>query len=463
MKKPIDPNLDNLIDDSILSLDTDSDNKKSATSDSDGDGIKFSAESIEELNTVLPVNADDTQMQIQTVDKTQMRHRHHSGSSSHGSSHSSGSHSSSSHHHSSSHHNSSSHHHSSSHHSSHSSKEKKSKLSTAAKIAISVLIVLLILIFAIVFTVVYLENHGKNDLKDVSEQTNYQEVIEYNGDKYVYNEDVISVAFIGVDKRDLGLDDGVIGTAGQADADVVLTINTKTGRAKAIAVPRDTMVDVDLYSENGIFLRSENMQLCLSFAYGNGTNTSAENVTTSLSRILYDVPINKYFALDLNGIAPINDAIGGVTVTSLYDFDNLGIKKGDTVHLEGDLTESYVRTRSINTIEASLNRTARQVQYIKAFAAQLLPAVTKDFSIISRLYDTASEYSTTDISLSNATYLASLLLSKGITDFETVTLEGEMKASENTDYADYVYAEFYPDKDKLMEVVLDTFYIKQEK
>lgn len=458
MKKPIDPNLDNLIDDSILDFDADADNKKSAPTASAGDGIRFSAEGIDEINTVLSANTDDKQMQIQTVDKSQMRHHHHSGSSSsHSSSHSSDSHSSSSHH-------SSSHHSSSHHHSSHSSKkEKKSKLSTAAKIAISVLIVLLILIFAIVFTVVYLENHGKNDLKDVSEQTSYQEVIEYNGDKYVYNEDVISIAFIGVDKRDLGLDDGVIGTAGQADADVVLTINTKTGRAKAIAVPRDTMVDVDLYSENGIFLRSENMQLCLSFAYGNGKNTSAENVTTSLSRILYDVPINKYFALDLNGIAPINDAIGGVTVTSLYDFDNLGIKKGDTVHLEGDLTESYVRTRSINTIEASLNRTARQVQYIKAFAAQLLPAVTKDFSIISRLYNTASEYSTTDISLSNATYLASLLMSKGITDFETVTLEGEMKASENTDYADYVYAEFYPDKDKLMEVVLDTFYTKQEK
>lgn len=452
MKKPIDPNLDNLIDDSILDLDGDSNIEKPTTSAS-SNGIKFSAESLKNFNPVSSANADNTQMKIQTVDKGQTHHHHSSSSGNHSSSHSS-SHSSGSSHHSSS----------SSSHSSRSSKEKKeSKLSTAARIAIAVLIIFLILIFAVVLAVVYLESHGKNDIQNVSEQSNYQEVIEYNGEKYVYNEDVISIAFIGVDKRDLGLDDGAIGTAGQADADIVLTINTKTGRAKAIAVPRDTMVDVDLYSESGIFLRSENMQLCLSFAYGNGTNTSAENVTTSLSRILYDVPINKYFALDLNGIAPINDAIGGVTVTSLYDFDNLGIKKGDTVHLEGDLTEAYVRTRDMDTVDASLNRTARQVQYIKAFAAQLLPAVTKDFSIISKLYNTASDYSTTDISLSNATYLASLLLSKGITDFETVTLEGEMKESNNIDYADFVYAEFYPDKDKLMEVVLDTFYSKQEK
>ncbi|MGN1328428.1 MAG: LCP family protein [Eubacterium sp.] len=451
MKKPIDPNLDNLIDDGILNFNDDS-NK--STSNASEDSIKFSSDSIEELNQSTSSKADDTQLYIQSVDKTQMKH-HHSSSGTHHSS-------SGTHHSSSSTHHSSSSHHSSSQHSSHSSKKKK-KLSTASKIAIAALIIFLILIFAVVFAVVFLENHGKNDIQNVTQQTEYQEVIEYNGDEYVYNENVISVAFIGVDKRDLGLDNGAIGTAGQADADIVFTINTETGRVKAIAVPRDTMVDVDLYSESGIFLRSENMQLCLSFAYGNGTNTSAENVTTSLSRILYNVPINKYFALDLNGIAPINDAIGGVTVTSLYDFDNLGIKKGDTIHLEGDLTEAYVRTRNLDTVEASLNRTARQVQYAKAFAAQLLPAVTKDFSIISRLYSTATEYSTTDISLSNATYLASLLLSKGITDFETVTLEGEMRPSEKTEYADFVYAEFYPDKDKLMEVVLDTFYTKQEK
>lgn len=98
------------------------------------------------------------------------------------------------------------------------------------------------------------------------------------------------------------------------------------------------------------------------------------------------------------------------------------------------------------------------MQYIRAFASQLAPAVINDFSIVSELYNTASEYSTTNISLSDATYLASLLISRNITDFETITLEGEMQASTNSEYADVVYAEFYPDEDKLMQTVLDTFY-----
>ncbi len=435
MKRPIDPNLENLIDDSIFSAD----NKQENTAEKEKDGLTLTGD---DASAVKSTN-DNAPMKLETVDKSTQHHHHHH------------------HHHHSSSGSSGSHSHS---HSSSSQSKKKKKMSVAAKIALIIFLIILIVIFAAVFTLIYLESQGKNDLKDVSQApAPYEEVIEYNGETYVYNEDIIAIAFIGVDKRDLGLENGVIGTAGQADTDIVMTVDTATGRAKAIAVPRDTMVDVDLYSESGIFLRSENMQLCLSYAYGNGTDTSATNVTTSLSRILYNVPINKYFVLDLNGIEPINDSIGGVTLTSLYDLPNYSIKKGDTIHLEGDLTEAYVRTRNMDTVDASLNRTARQVQYIKAFTAQLVPSVMQDFSVVNKLYSTASKYSTTNISLSNVTYLASFLVSKGVTEFETVTLEGEMKESDKIDYKDYVYAEFYPDSDRLMEVVLDTFYKKQTK
>ena len=430
MKRPIDPNLENFDSDEFP---IDMDEIMSSESGFRTEDSNLTADPAGDNLTAYPKNGNE----IRSTDDFKMREKQY--------------HRSSSRHH---------HHHSGSH-SSHSGKRKsksKKKLPTAAKIAIAFLAILLILIIAVVGTVLFLEYKGKSDLTNVTTQTDYEEKISYNGHDYVYNDDIVSIAFICVDKRDLDSDGATAGTAGQADANIVVAVDTSSGEVTAIAVPRDTMVEVDLYSENNIFLRNETMQLCLSYAYGNGTDTSATNVTTSLSRILYSVPINKYFALDLNGIAPINDAIGGVTVESLYDFDDLGIKKGDTVHLVGDLTEAYVRTRDMDTIDASLNRTARQVQYIRAFASQLAPAVINDFSIVSELYNTASEYSTTNISLSDATYLASLLISRNITDFETITLEGEMQASTNTEYADVVYAEFYPDEDKLMQTVLDTFY-----
>lgn len=430
MKRPIDPNLENFDNDEFP---IDVEEAAGSNNGFPAEDSKLTADPAGDNLTADPKEEN----KMETSDDFKMREKHYHRSSSHHHHHHSGSHSS---------------------HSGSSKRKSKKKLPTAAKVAIAFLAILFILIIAVVGTVLFLEYKGKSDLTNVTTQTDYEEKISYNGHDYVYNDDIVSIAFIGVDKRDLDADGATAGTAGQADANIVVAVDTSSGEVTAIAVPRDTMVEVDLYSENNIFLRNETMQLCLSYAYGNGTDTSATNVTTSLSRILYNVPINKYFALDLNGIAPINDAIGGVTVESLYDLPDYDIKKGDTVHLVGDLTEAYVRTRDMDTINASLNRTARQVQYIRAFASQIAPAVINDFSIVSELYNTASEYSTTNISLSDATYLASLLISRNITDFETITLEGEMQASTNSEYADVVYAEFYPDEDKLMQTVLDTFY-----
>ena len=433
MKKPIDPNLNNFADDLENMLD---------------DGSKgFSINDTETKHNNKP-----EKLEIEIKENHYSREDEHHHHSSHGN-----------HHHSSSHH-------SSSHHSSHGShshsssskskkkKEKKKKLPVAARIAIAILIIILLLISSILGTFFFLENKGESDMKNVTTETDFRETLEYNEHTYAYNDDMIAVAFLGIDKRDLGTENGLVGTGGQSDTNIVLAIDTKTGKTTAIAIPRDTIVEVDLYSDSGLFLRSEKMQLCLSYAYGDGKSKSAANAVTSISRILGNVPISKYFSLDLDGIAALNDAIGGVTLQSLYDFDNLGIHKGDTIHLMGDMTETYVRRRDMDTVNASLNRTERQMQYIKAFAAQLIPAAIDDFSVVSRLYNTAADYSSTDVTLSNTTYIASLILSKNIREFDTVTLKGEMKPSNRVDENGDVYAEFYPDEDALMETLISVFY-----
>jgi anionic cell wall polymer biosynthesis LytR-Cps2A-Psr (LCP) family protein len=136
----------------------------------------------------------------------------------------------------------------------------------------------------------------------------------------------------------------------------------------------------------------------------------------------------------------------------------MGISVGDSVTLKGDMAETYVRLRDMDNINASLNRKERQIQYVKAYAQQLVPAVMKNFSVVSTLYSTASTYSQTNLTLSNATYIASLMLSKGTTDFETHTITGTMTASDDPILEDVVHAEFTPDEDSLMEAVLASFY-----
>lgn len=437
MKRQIDPNLNNNSNDEIFTSIANSNESKAKADGEFGFANGYDAgepESAPEYKVTISDKVGRAKgfEQTKSTDKSSTGEHHH--------------------HHRSEHH----HHSSSSHH--HSSKKKRKKLPVAVRIIITVLIIIALIASIIGGTFMCLKRTGQNDLKPtVLENTQYNETIEYNGHTYKYNEDIFSIAFIGVDQEKLKSSDEAE-YVGAADTDIVVAVDTKTGKTSAIAIPRDTMVDVDVYSKSGIFLRTENTYLCLAYAYGDGREKSCINSVNAMSRVLYNVPINKYYALDLDGIAPLNDAIGGVTVSSLYNFTDLGINVGDTVKLTGDMTVTYLRRRDMDNVNASLNRVDRQVQYIKAYAQQLAPAVMQDFSIVSNLYTTAKKYSQTNLTVNNATYIASFLLSKGINSFETYTLTGTMAESESIDEYGSVHAQFTPDEDYLMETVLSVFY-----
>lgn len=437
MKKQIDPNLNSTESEDILFGGGYSDDliDNSSTSNNVEEKIKDNTNDIKGI------------VEKDAADEVHHHHHHHSSSGEHRH------HSSSGEHH---HHSSSGHHHHHHHHSS--SRRKKRKMKKGLKVFLIILLVIALLISATGGTYAYLKSQGKTDLTSAAIQdSNHEEIITYKGHKYAFNENVVSIAFMGVDQRDLQSKKDA-DFVGCADADVVVAVDTSTGTVKVINIPRDTMVDIDIYNDTGVFLSTDNVQLCLAYAYGDGKKQSCENVTKAISRILYNVPISKYYALDLEGVAPINDSIGGVTLEAQYSIPDKGIVKGEKVTLKGDMAEAYVRTRDMDYLEASLNRSARIEQYVKAFAQQLLPAVKSDFGVVTKLYNTASKYSQTNITLNNATYLASMILSKGIDSFDTYTLTGSMSEVKHTKYPDAVIAEFSPDEDSVMEAVLNTYY-----
>lgn len=433
MKKPIDPNLNTTESEDILF--------GGEYKEPDKIDEKSSQES-NNVNVQMPEIKALVEKEVTSKEPIHHHHHHHSSSGEHHHSHSSG------------------HHHYSSHRHSSKKRRRKKKMNKSLKVFLIILLIIALLISSLGGTYAYLKNQGKNDFTSaVISDNNHEEIITYKGHKYAFNENVVSIAFMGVDQRDLQSkrDADFVGCA---DADVVVTVDTSDGTVKIINIPRDTMVDIDVYNDTGVFLSTDNVQLCLAYAYGDGKTKSCENVTKAISRILYNVPINKYFALDLEGVAPINDAIGGVTLEAQYSVPDKGIEKGKKVTLKGDMAEAYVRTRDMDYLEASLNRSARIEQYVKAFAQQLIPAVKKDFGVVTKLYNTASKYSQTNITLNNATYLASTVLDKGIDSFETYTITGSMTETKHTKYPDAVIAEFTPDEDSVMEAVLNTYYVQ---
>ena len=231
---------------------------------------------------------------------------------------------------------------------------------------------------------------------------------------------------------------------------MVVAFDTATGLAKIIAIPRDTIGEIDVYDKDGDFIRNEQTQICLAFAYGDGGKTSCSNVVSSIQKVMFGIPIKSYAALDLAGISVLNDAVGGVTVTPEESFAKF--TAGQTVTLHGMDAVTFVRSRDTSKLDSNINRMSHQMTYVKAFTSVTVKKATSDISIVNDLYNTAMDYSYTDISLGKALYLATRFLSTQNKDFATVSVPGKMVEGDDG------YAEYLIDQTKFFEELLSVYY-----
>jgi anionic cell wall polymer biosynthesis LytR-Cps2A-Psr (LCP) family protein len=271
--------------------------------------------------------------------------------------------------------------------------------------------------------------------------------VSYNGHTYALNENMVSIVFIGFDRFASA---GSGEPAGQADAVMVIALDTQTGETTAIGVPRDSMVDVSEFVGDA-FIGQDTMQLCLSYSYGDGRERSCENTVTAVSRILYNMPITYYFALNESGIAYLNDAIGGVSLTPLQTVPGTNIVEGENTVLFGNNAYRYVQWRDTAVLNSSIDRQARQIQYVKTFASQALQLSEGSVGVLLDLFNITADYSVTNLGVNEFSYLASTMLTNNVTNLDMVTLDGEMVQGD-------IYAEYYLDRSAVYETVLEVYY-----
>ena len=346
---------------------------------------------------------------------------------------------------------------------------KPKKQSKAKKIIITVVSVILALVIAAVSTFFIMREIGRSKMHsynkieisapDKDESGNPIDtldatgrVIKYNGVSYAFNENVASVVFIGTDEGTTRVNKTQMG-----DAIYALAIDTKTGSIKILGISRDTMSDVDVYSEEGKFIDTEKLQMAYAYAYSSETVTGGHNTLTSISRLFYGLPLNDYFAINLDALTTLNDAIGGVTLTSSMTFvspeDGRTIYEGQTVTLHGEEAERYVRSRDKSELESNNDRMQRQQEYIKAFITQIFPAAKKDISTVSNLYSAIKENSDTTLDLTKITYLASVAMShmNSASDIEYINLKGKIVQKGDN-------AQMYVSNEESIKTMLDIFY-----
>ncbi len=344
----------------------------------------------------------------------------------------------------------------------------KRKKRHGKRIAIAILCVILALVVGIVGTFFVMNEMGRRKMHNnegmevvmptadssgsqIISADKYGRIVNYNGVSYTFNDDIIALTMIGVDNGS-----GTESELRMADAIYILTINAKTGETKILGVSRDTMTDVDIFSAEGTYINAEKRQIAYSYAYHGTTMTSGDNTNKSVSRLFFGLPCKNYFAINLEALTTLNDAIGGVTVTSKLTFkspeDGRVINEGDEVTLHGKEAEIYVRKRDITQLESNNVRMERQQQYIRAFLSSVFSAAKKDISVVSDLYSAIKSNSDSSLDLTRLTYIASTAVTKlgSSENIEYINLKGKIVEGTN--------AEMYVSNDDVLRTMLDVFY-----
>ena len=358
--------------------------------------------------------------------------------------------------------------------------ERKEKKRKSTKVILIVALSLLGVFLALTITVFALILTGKNqmllgdeavitlpeNITDVAPEDEGK-IITYGGKTYELNKNITTILCMGIDRNQL--EEGeTLGANGQADANFLLTIDTVSGEVKAIAINRDSMVEMASYSAGGKYLGTKSRQLCLSYSAGDGKKISCENMVDSVSNLFYGIPISAYIAIDLKAIGVMNEAIGNnITVTSPDSFYSsiygVSFEAGKEVLLDTpQKAAAFVRQRDITKLDSNVTRMQRQKQYLQKFSAAAIKKTKENITFPITLYNMIAEYNVNSITAPKLSYLTSRVIGGIKTPkVEFLSVEGKLKQAEVLQDGERK-AEFHVDEQKLFQLILDVFYIETE-
>jgi anionic cell wall polymer biosynthesis LytR-Cps2A-Psr (LCP) family protein len=162
--------------------------------------------------------------------------------------------------------------------------------------------------------------------------------------------------------------------------------------------------------------------------------------------------------MNMDAVAILNDAMGGVTVTVTEDFTDVDptLTMGE-VHLMGDQALTYIRTRKDVGDQLNVSRMKRHTEYVEGFMRRLMLKENGDAQFLVKLYDKIAPYIVTDCSVST---LSEMMERYGSYKLGTiVTPEGENKlGTPNSIKSDDVHYEFHMDAESLDAIVLSLLY-----
>lgn len=319
-----------------------------------------------------------------------------------------------------------------------------------------------------VFGVVILFQHNKKleaqETQTVSatqemsnnDESSYQK-IEFNGQTFTYNTSIINILFLGVDSTvDYESYEGKTnntGENGRADSIHLVTLDRRTKKMSIIAIPRDTMTDIEVTSATGKVVGWANDHLALAYSYGDGKDKSCRLVKDAVSKLFNDIPIVYYCAANLSSLDTLLSLVDSVELTvPNSDLERFGDEylKGNNIVIDSSNIERFVRYRDTQQVYSNNGRMERQKVFLSAFFNKFremsqdnLP-ISKTMNVLNQLVSNIGVNELTDI----------------------LDLFNKCSYNSQTDY--YIpkgeqmqgvsHDEYYVDTEDLQQMILNLFY-----
>ena len=336
-------------------------------------------------------------------------------------------------------------------------KMKKKKLLTGIGIFLGFVIAGIVL-----FSVVYhvgkknIKTNILNSLTDIVDVSAY-ETVSYQGEEYIYRDNIINILCLGLDKEEvMGMRNDADASMGQADAIFLLSIDLEEDKIRLIAVPRDTMVTLQMHRTDGTYIGEREGQITLQYAYGDGKELSAMLMAQQVSSILDNIPIHAYMVVNVHSLWMLNDAIGGVDMVMDADYTkfNPAFVEGETVHLTGNLLENYIRGRDKKDPEGAYTRMHRMKLYMMGFFEQAKKAVLKDITLPVEMLSVLEKDIVTNVTADEVVYLVAEGMWCSFRSEDMYNLPGDNRLVDR-------YMEYRLDEEGVQRIVLDLFYEKK--
>lgn len=312
-------------------------------------------------------------------------------------------------------------------------------------------IVIVVLAVAVIITVVFAFNM-QNKKASNEDEVDYHTMV-YNDKTYQYNASIVSILLMGIDTED------PTQVQGQADAIEMLLLDRENKKIQIVTIPRDTMTEIRLFDVSGNDLGWQKQHLNLAYAYGSTPETGCIYTSQAVSRMLSEIPMTRYAALNLNMIEKVQDIVGTLKVVipnNSLESVNASWKKGKTIDVTSKNVENYLRTRDTNVDFSNEPRMERQKEYLIAFFNSLKQKLEKDFdNTVTKVYDVIKEM-TTNITYSDMEDFANMVLEYEFdSEKDFYTLEGKNVSGS-------IHDEFELDQNSLKSLILKLFYTNEE-